>query len=452
MPNNSSARRDKKTKKKKAPKPLSKQGRSASSDSSSSSSSLAAEEATSMKTTASSRSSMDSSLSSSLTAAGKAGRNPPSSREMDSSSLLFLSSAAELKRNKPSGEGNEEDSASEHDHQSKSQVKPPTSSQEQNRHFAKLLTRSKSKEDLKEGPLQGQPGDKDSPSALSIPKQARNIVEVRTERDSAVEAIAWRVDPAATGALERQPSSADTQQGSSSVISSVSSNSSNMPLGFISLAANRANAADLIRGRGALRTLPAYAQTAGTAVSLLPSQNVAGSNPSLSTQASIDRFQSSLAAMRTQTQENIGRFQLEEISEGQQLILRNLRRDALEGPARAVPEVVTPVSANEGIGGTVAPSQRSLRETAARPANDSELLENIRTGAADTSSFQEPELLQSDMSTTETRVAWTQGRKEARARFKAEAQAAERGETLPPVTNPCLGTLVLHFQTFHNIS
>ena len=84
-----------------------------------------------------------------------------------------------------------------------SQVKPPTSPQEQNRHFAKLLTRSKSKEDLKGRPLQGQPCDKDSPSALPIPKQARNIVEVRTKRDSAVEAIAWRVDPTATGALAR---------------------------------------------------------------------------------------------------------------------------------------------------------------------------------------------------------------------------------------------------------
>jgi hypothetical protein len=115
-----------------------------------------------------------------------------------------------------------------------------------------------------------------------------------------------------------------------------------MPPGFVSLAANRANAADSIRGRGTLRTLPASAQTAGTAVSLLPPQNVAGGNLSLSLQASmdraqtalafaplqssIDRFQSSLAVMRTQTEENIGRFQLEGISEGQQLILNNLRR------------------------------------------------------------------------------------------------------------------------------
>jgi hypothetical protein len=242
---------------------------------------------------------------------------------MDSSSLLLLSSAAEPKRSKPSEEGDEGGSASEDDHQSKSQVKPPTSSQEQNRHFAKLLTRSKSKEDLKEGPLQGQPGDKESPSVLPTPKQARNIVDVRTERDSAVEAIAWRVDPKLTGALERQPSGADTQQGSSSVVSSASSDSSNMPPGFILLAANRANATDLIRGRGALRTLPAHAQTAGTAVSLLPPQNAAGSNPSPSLQASfdraqvtmalaplhasIDRAQSSMASMRAQTLECIYR-------------------------------------------------------------------------------------------------------------------------------------------------
>ncbi len=314
---------------------MSKQGRSASSDSSSSSSSQAAEEAKSVKTTASSRSSMDSSLSSSLTATGKAGRNPSSSREMDSSasSLLFLSSAAEPKRSKPSHEGDEDDSASEDDHQSKSQVKPPTSSQEQNRHFAKLLTRSKSKEDLKEGPAQGQPGDKDFLSVLPIPKQARNIAEVRTKRDSAVEAIAWRVDPTATGAWARQPSSADTQQGSFSVVSSVSSDNSNMPPGLITPAASRANAADLIRGRGALRTFlqPASAQTGGTAISLLPPQNAAGNNLSPSSKASIDRAQTSLVSVRTLTQEHMGRFQLEEISEGQQLILRNLRRMLWKG-------------------------------------------------------------------------------------------------------------------------
>jgi hypothetical protein len=201
--------------------------------------------------------------------------------------------------------------------------------------------------------------------------------------------------------LERQPSSADTQQGSSSVISSVSSDSSNMPPGFVSPAANRANAADLIRGRGALRTLPASAQTAGTAVSLLPPQNAAGSNLSLSLQASIDRAQvalalhssidraqSAMASMRAQTQEHICRFQLEGISEGQQLILNNLRRNALEGPARAVPEVATPALANEGIGGTVAPSHRLARErAAARPANNSEALESSGTSAADATSF-----------------------------------------------------------------
>jgi hypothetical protein len=89
-----------------------------------------------------------------------------------------------------------------------------------------------------------------------------------------------------------------------------------MPPGFLSLAANRASAADLIRERGSLRTLPASAQTAGTAVSLLPSQNAAGGNLSLSLQASIDRAQTALSTMRTQTLEGMGRFQLEGISEG----------------------------------------------------------------------------------------------------------------------------------------
>ena len=67
--------------------------------------------------------------------------------------------------------------------------------------------------------------------------------------------------------------------------------------------------------------------------------------------------------MRTLTQENVGRFQLEEISEGQQLIMRNLRRNALEEPARAVRETVVPVGANEGIDSTVTPP---LQETASR--------------------------------------------------------------------------------------
>ncbi len=39
------------------------------------------------------------------------------------------------------------------------------------------------------------------------------------------------------------------------------------------------------------------------------------------------------------------------------------------------------------------------------------------------------------MSTAETRAAWADGRKEARARFKAEREAAGRGEVLPPVVN-----------------
>jgi hypothetical protein len=236
--------------------------------------------------TTSSSSSLDSSLSPSLAETGRAGRNPPSSKELDSSSLLLLSSAAEPKRS--------------------------PSPQEQNRHFVKLMTRSKSKENLNEGPRQGQTGNKDSLSALLIPKQARSIVNVKTERDEAVDAIAWRVDPTATGALENQPSSADTRQGSSSIAPSVSLASTNMPPGFISLAANRANAADLIRGRGALRTMPASAQTAGAAVSLLPPQNAAGSNPSLSLQVATERLQASQAAMRALTQENRHGFQLED--------------------------------------------------------------------------------------------------------------------------------------------
>ncbi len=212
--------------------------------------------------------------------------------------------------------------------------------------------------------MQGQPGDKGSSSALPIPKQARNIVDVRTERDLVVEAIAWRVDPTGTGALESQPSSADTQQGSSSVVSSVSLNSSNMPPGFISLAANRANAADLIRGRGALRTLPASAQTAGTAVSLLPPQNAAASNLSLSLQALFDHAQTTATSISAidESQQRIF-TSLSALDESQQRILRNIRGPAtVERSARADQEPFVSSVSNENIGGTVAPSHRLTRE------------------------------------------------------------------------------------------
>jgi hypothetical protein len=206
-----------------------------------------------------------------------------------------------------------------------------------------------------------------------------------------------------------------------------------MPPDFISLAASRASAADLIRGRGTLRTLPASAQTAGTAVSLLPPQNAAGNNPSLSLQAEYNRALSSLEALRRVRQENVGRFQLEEISEGQQFILQNLRRNALEGPARVVQETVVPVVANESIVGT---ATLPLQETAALPPQNNTSLVDTMSRAADTISSEESAMLQWDMSTADSRAAWYEGRKEARARRKAEAEAAERGETLPPVVNP----------------
>ncbi len=319
--------------------------------------------------------------------------------------------------------------------------------------------------------MQGQPGDKDSPSALLIPKQARSIVDVRTERDAAVDAIAWRVDPTATGALENQPSSADTQQGSSSIASSVSLVSTNMPPGFISLAASRANAADLIRGRGALRTLPASAQTAGTAFVLLPPQNVASSNPSLSLQVATDRMQ----LLRTMTREHIDRYQLEDnvtgnngspplqasldrarmartdleasqlesantmqsaLDESQARILRNIRGPATEERSARTEELFVSSAPNENIGGTVAPSQRLMMEReAARPANYVEMVENAGTNAVNTTSFQEPKLPYWDMSTAESRAELSQARLDARARFKAEARAAQLGQVLPTIGN-----------------
>ncbi len=100
-----------------------------------------------------------------------------------------------------------------------------------------------------------------------------------------------------------------------------------------------------------------------------------------------------------------------------------------------------PVVTNEGIASTVA---RPLQETAARPTQDITFLARTISRAADTNSFQEPELPQWDMSTAETKAAWTQGRKEARARFREEAQAAAQGETLPPVANPS-PTMLLYY-------
>ncbi len=189
----------------------------------------------------------------------------------------------------------------------------------------------------------------------------------------------------------------------------------------------------MIRGREALRILPASAQTAGTAVSLLPPQKAASNNPSLSLQATHDRAQSSLASLRTIHQEHMSRFQLEEISEGQQFVLRNLRRNALEGPARIGQEAVVPVVANEGTVGT---ATLPLQETAARPPQESTSLVDTMSGAADTSSSMESDMLHWDMSTAESRAAWHAERREALAQRKAESEAAARGETLPPVANP----------------
>jgi hypothetical protein len=56
--------------------------------------------------------------------------------------------------------------------------------------------------------------------------------------------------------------------------------------------------------------MPASAQTAGTAVSLLPPQNVADSNPSLSLQVATERMKASQAALSALTQENVHGFQL----------------------------------------------------------------------------------------------------------------------------------------------
>jgi hypothetical protein len=50
-------------------------------------------------------------------------------------------------------------------------------------------------------------------------------------------------------------------------------------------------------------------------------------------------------------------------------------------------------------------------------------------------SSEERNVLQWDMGTVETRSEWYDGRRVAKARIKAEAEAAERGEILPPLVN-----------------
>jgi hypothetical protein len=203
--------------------------------------------------------------------------------------------------------------------------------------------------------------------------------------------------------------------------------------------------------------MPASAQTAGTAVSLLPPQNAAGSNPSLSLQVATERLQASQAAVRALTQENTHGFQLVDsaadsnlfpplqasldraqtalanrvaaqteevnllqavIDASQQRILRNIRGPAPEERSSRTEELVASSVPGVSIGGTGASSQRT------------------ETSADDTTSLQEPELPSFDMSTREQIAECTASRKEARARLRAEAQAAELGQSLSPVRNP----------------
>ncbi len=103
--------------------------------------------------------------------------------------------------------------------------------------------------------------------------------------------------------LTRQSSSADTQQRSSSVVLFVSVDSSDVPPGLVSPEANRVNAADLIRGRGALRPFAASAQTAGTSVSAAD-----GNNPPPSVQAARNRAQAAVSTVQQETIRSIQRM------------------------------------------------------------------------------------------------------------------------------------------------
>ena len=151
-----------------------------------------------------------------------------------------------------------------------------------------------------------------------------------------------------------------------------------------------------------------------------------------------DRAQIAVASLSVTQRDAANRSQLSVVDESQQRILRNIRGPAIsERSAHADQEPVVPSVANENIGGMVAPSHRLTREReAARPADYIETMENSDTSAADTTSFRESELPHWDMSTAASRAEWTQGRLDARARFRAEARAVGLEQILPPVDNP----------------
>ncbi len=138
--------------------------------------------------------------------------------------------------------------------------------------------------------------------------------------------------------------------------------------------------------------------------------------------ASLDRAQTALAN-RVAAQTDAVNMLQSVIDESQQRILRNIRGPAPEERSAQTEVLVASSVPDVSIGGTVAPSQRT------------------ETSAGDTTSFKEPELPCWDMSTEASRAEWSQGRLDARNRFKAEAKAAELGQVLPPLSNP--GTAML---------
>ena len=70
--------------------------------------------------------------------------------------------------------------------------------------------------------------------------------------------------------------------------------------------------------------------------------------------------------------------------------------------------------------------------------------QRIETSASDATVYEEPVLPPWDMSTAASRAEWKQGRLDARNRIKAEANAAELGQVLSPLSSP--GTaMLLHY-------
>jgi hypothetical protein len=112
------------------------------------------------------------------------------------------------------------------------------------------------------------------------------------------------------------------------------------------------------RGRGALRPFAASAQIARTAVSLLPPHAADGNNPPLSVQTARNPTQAAISAVQQETIRDIQRM---------------VQQDQ-ERAARLGQEAIASVVAGESTNSTDPPP---VRESAARPQDDTSLVDII---------------------------------------------------------------------------